>query len=400
VVGGVAFGVAFGVVSGIVGGFAGGVAFNVGAFAVAFCIAWAVASGVVGGLASGVAWAVASGVVGGLAFGIVAFGFSFGVVGGLVGAVASGVVGGLGWALVFGVMGGLAWIVAFGMAISIFVLRLENWLIGLLFNANFFFNRSFFYSRATSLPLPYFSFKIQQWLRQDWETGVYNLDQLLQYSLQFIPVVRAVNRVLSEFPSEQVIYKVSQLAENPYDWNLLRFASEPLAQKLKYEGVRGFFSFLLFNFFSRWRDNLLSRFDSEPRLDTPSRAAAAGFWYLHEQRSYQAVKAFSVVRTILYGEEMHTLANTLNQFTEAQSLDTITSLKLSPIPPEPQLRPITWNAIKSLNQVIEDLRLVKSGYSRQARSLALNRVIGTPRYFRSSVCHTPTSRKRTDSRYR
>ncbi len=46
--------------------------------------------------------------------------------------------------------------------------------------------------------------------------------QYFRYSRQFIPVLAAVNRVLSQFPEAEIIYRVSRLAENPSDWQLLK----------------------------------------------------------------------------------------------------------------------------------------------------------------------------------
>jgi hypothetical protein len=191
---------------------------------------------------------------------------------------------------------------------------------------------------------------LQQWLQQDWETAINNLNQYLQYSRQCIPVLVAVNRVLSQFPEAEIIYRVSRLAENPSDWELLKYASA----------------------------KLFSLPDGQIRLDTPARAAAAGFWYLHQQETEKAEKAFAVVRSLAYGEEMYSLAQTLHRFSQAATLDSIASLKVAPIAAEPSLRPQTWQAISSLNRVIAEMASVQRSYSysRETRELALNRIIG------------------------
>ncbi len=54
-------------------------------------------------------------------------------------------------------------------------------------------------------------------------------------------------------------------------------------------------------------------------LDTPARAAAAGFWYLHQQDTEKAETAFAVVRSLAYGEEMYSLAQTLHRFRVCES---------------------------------------------------------------------------------
>jgi hypothetical protein len=179
-------------------------------------------------------------------------------------------------------------------------------------------------------------------LRKDWQLGLENIDQLLKYSLQFIPVVSAINEVLAEIPSEQIIYRISQLAENPYDWMLVAFAS-------------GFL---------------------DTRLDTPSRTIAAGFWYLHTKEPKEATVAFKKVRSFLYGEEMFLLAYTLTQFQKATFPDTIAKIRIPNFPPEPHLRPITWKAIKDLHRVVEDTQLIVKATSKSERAFALTRAIG------------------------
>jgi hypothetical protein len=247
------------------------------------------------------------------------------------------------WGVVSGVASGVVWGVVWGVAFIFAFFRLDNWLIGLFAGP-----QGRLFPRITLLPLPGLTSTLQQWLQQDWETAINNLNQYLQYSRQFIPVLVAVNRVLSQFPEAEIIYRVSRLAENPSDWQLLKYASAKP------------FSFP----------------DSEIRLDTPARAAAAGFWYLRQQDTEKAEKAFAVVRSLAYGEEMYSLAQTLHRFSLAATPDSIASLEVAPIAPEPSLRPQTWQAISSLNRVITEIALVQRSYSQQTRSLALNRTIG------------------------
>ena len=246
-----------------------------------------------------------------------------GVVYGVVFGVVSGVVSGVVLGVVSGVVSGVAFIFAF--------FRLDNWLIGL-----FAGHQGRLFPRITLLPLPGLTSTLQQWLQQDWETAINNLNQYLRYSRQFIPVLVAVNRVLSQFPEAEIIYRVSRLAENPSDWQLLKYASAKP------------FSFP----------------DSQIRLDTPARAAAAGFWYLHQQDTEKAETAFAVVRSLAYGEEMYSLAQTLHRFSRAATFDGIASLEVAPIAAEPSLRPQTWQAISSLNRVITEIALVQRSRDR------------------------------------
>jgi len=196
----------------------------------------------------------------------------------------------------------------------------------------------------------YMGLRLRNWLEQDWETGLHNINQLLAYTrLFFIPVVESVNQILAKTPSEQLILRVSRLAEAPFDWQLVRFASAFPDTGTRYTGIR---------------------------LDTPARAAAAGFWYLHNKKLAKATEAFAVVRSLLYGEELFTLAQTLTTFNEAKEPATIAKLELPTFPNEPLLRPITWNTINALGRVVEDVRVVQRSVSRSTRSFALNRALG------------------------
>ncbi|MDY6784760.1 MAG: hypothetical protein SW833_19820 [Cyanobacteriota bacterium] len=82
------------------------------------------------------------------------------------------------------------------------------------------------------------------------------------------------------------------------------------------------------------------------------------------------------MRSLLYGEEMFVLAQTLTFLENAEYIEDIAILQLPHIPPEPHLRPTTWQAVHSFRRVIEDVQLVKNSLSRSTRSLALNRALG------------------------
>ena len=129
-------------------------------------------------------------------------------------------------------------------------------------------NRTWFFCRTTIIPLPFLTSRLKNWLRQDWDSGIGNGESIIQYTLQFIPVVRALNRVLAEMPSEQIIYRVNSLTK-------------------------------VFDFAVGWAKRLKRQdfLTTTPRLNTPSRATAAGFWYLHEKQPDKATEAFEKVRS-------------------------------------------------------------------------------------------------------
>ncbi|NEP44862.1 MAG: ATP-binding protein, partial [Okeania sp. SIO2H7] len=170
-------------------------------------------------------------------------------------------------------------------------LRPENWLSGLPWVMRSFPNKYQMLPRVTLIPVPNLSNQLKSWLRNDWETGLENANQLLAYTFQFFPVVQAINQVLKEIPLEQILFRVAQLAEDAYSWRVVYYASQ--GQTIKLTKI-------------------------EPRLDTIPNATAAGFWYLHEKQPEKSTEAFAVVRDILYGEEMFVLAQTLASFYNAK----------------------------------------------------------------------------------
>jgi len=364
VVSGVAFAVASGVASVVLLGVASGVGLGV-AFGVVLGATYGAVSGMVSSVASGVGLGLALGVGLGVRSGVgVGVASGVGVGAGL--GVGLGVLSGVGSGVGLGVGLGLG----LGLASAVAIARPENWLFAVPFTLLQRQQQNRKFPHITPLPLPYLSAQIANWLRRDWETGLHNINELLLFTLQFIPVVKAVNRVLAETPKDQLIYRVAQLSENPYDWELVRFASASLNEVMKSEVVAGFF------IITPWKQQIQARFQTELRLNTSARASAAGFWYLHEQEPDKATAAFAVVRDLLYGEEMFTLAQILTSFDQTSELAEIASMKLPPSPNPPLLRGTTWEAIASLRRVIADVQVVHNGISRSARSLALNRALG------------------------
>ncbi len=271
----------------------------------------------------------------------------------------------------FGVALGVALGVAFGVALGVAIFRLDNWLLAVPVNWHKLQNGSWLFPRITPIPLPNIASKLKNWLGQDWETGLENINQLLQYSKQFIPVINAVNELLAATSSERVIFRVVQLAENPFDWDLVRFSSASLGETMKSSAVKGIF----------WlppagKRKIQAGWPTEPRLDTPPRAAAAGFWYWHELKPQKAREAFARVKTLLYGEEMFLLAEIMADCHQAENQSTIAKLQLPHFPQENLLRPHTWKALIGLRRVVEEVKLIEKSFSQSTKSLALNRGIG------------------------
>ena len=323
-----------------------------------FGLALGVASGVAIGLALGVASSVASSVESGIASGVPSemfLGVGLSVSNSMMGSIVLGVTSSVAQGMALGVTN--------SVALGVGVFRVDSWFIALLFNIRYLQKSSLVFLRITSLPIPSFSVSLGKWLQQDWEIGLKNINQLLAYTCQFIPVIKAVNQVLANTPAEQIIYRISQLAEAPFDWKLVGLASASLTKKFK--------------------EPFSPPMRVKTRLDTPNRAAAAGFWYLHEKEPAKAEEAFAAVRLILYGEEMYALAQNLAVFHNAKHFDDIVSIPVERLhvmslqsSQENLLRPKTWQAISSLHRVVEDTQIVKLSVSRATRSFTLNRALG------------------------
>lgn len=129
-----------------------------------------------------------------------------------------------------------------------------------------------------------------------------------------MPVFKAIQVVLASTPPEEIMSRVSYLAENPRYWNLLLFAATFPRQKLKW--ILGqLFSLSSFPWFT-----------IQPDWDTPVRAPTAGFWYLHCKQPQQAAAAFATIRGLPQVEEMFIFARTLAVLPAVKEAKTIVQI--------------------------------------------------------------------------
>lgn len=276
-------------------------------------------------------------------------------------------------ALVFGMMAGN---LGFSMGFAA-IARPEDWLFTLPFTLLKPGHQLKKYPHITPLPIPYLSSQVANWLRQDWETGVHNINELLRFTLQFTPVIEAVNRVLSETPKEHLLYRIAQLTQGLDYRQLFRFTSASINKTLHLQDIPRLFLLLIVSLLpNRWQQSFNFRFVAKMRLDTPAHAATAGFLYLHEQKPEKAMEAFAVVRDLAYGEEMFTLAQILAAFQIAKEPDQIAALNVPDSPNQPCLHLPAWESIAALRRVVSDIQIIQQSTSKSARSLALNRALG------------------------
>ncbi|KST68292.1 AAA family ATPase [Mastigocoleus testarum] len=272
-------------------------------------------------------------------------------------------------------------------SLFLFIPRPDNWLIGFIFNRSLFESRNGFIPCVTPLPLPGLNLQLQKWLREDWETGLHNLNEILAYTMQFYPIARAVNQVLKNTPSEQIIWRVSRLSEIINHRNIINFASISFIKLIRSALTKRFWLFSL-----EYYEKSFPPPVSDIRLDTPASRVTAGFWYLHVQKPQLAQEAFAHTRSLLYGEEMFTLAQILEVFQSAKEVDKINQIELLPLPSQPLLRSDSWETIASLYRVVEDIQLVQRSVSRATRAFALNRALGELK----NILDHPNSLPRTE----
>ena len=205
-------------------------------------------------------------------------------------------------------------------------------------------NLDLVFSRATVLPNPYLTEQLKEWLRQDWETGIHNAYEIYTYTLQFIPVIQALNQVLAEEP-EQVVARIAHLTAHPYKWELVRLISG-------------------------------STYTNLIQFEPNARAVACGFLRLHERYIYDAWTAFDEVRSLPYGDEMWRISLIMFMYLDAIKLNDIAALSIYRSPKKPWLREPTWKAIGSLYEIIGDIQIIQNSSSRSARAFALSHALG------------------------
>ncbi|MGC1306939.1 MAG: ATP-binding protein [Phormidesmis sp.] len=227
------------------------------------------------------------------------------------------------------------------------------------------------FAHVSTIPLFRLSQQISCWLRYDWKATVSNINELLAYTQQFTVISKTVRRELAALPDDVLLLRVSQLAENPFDWNFVRYLSASLPNSFESQitDVKS-----LLSYFLKRRFQVQS--DTGMRLDTSTRAAAAGFWYLYRSQPNKAAEAFSRLRHLPHGKEMEQLAACLDLALIAENPSDSALVSGLSLPTSPLLRADTWPAVSRLRSVVDDAQIINQSYSRPARSLALNRALG------------------------
>ncbi len=381
IVGGIAFGMAYGVTGGVAVCVAAGAAFGVTfgvTYGLVLGVAQGVAYGVAGGITLGVACGVAVGVTLGVAEGVaagVALGVTIGLTYGLAGAIIIGIA--------VGVTGGMVVSLGFVSGTAIFVLRLLDYLFFVLPNMMQWRKERPQYrlfSRMTWIPFPFIRNHVKKWLQEDRATGISNVNELLAYTYQFMPVVQGVKYWLDEVEPDDVLVAVNELVDDPFDWNLVRFASASLDNAMRDSALESLFV----------PESLRrSWINVDLRLNKPYRAACAGYWLLHQRKIDEACAGFEKVRHLPYGETLYQSVIALNvaeccvnfeSIVEWQSktswLIAISQQANRELPtPNTPLRHATIATLERLRHISLEATVAQESVSLLNRSAALNRAL-------------------------
>jgi hypothetical protein len=175
--------------------------------------------------------------------------------------------------------------------------------------------------RVVFLPLPGVRKQLEKELESDWENGIHNANQVLGYTLQYIPVVKAVKNILDRSPNDTLLSRISALVDRTIDWDLIRFCSSNINRQFRQKAKKGF----LFLFLRKKEDSV------KLRIDTPARAACAGFWYWYSREAAEAVGAFARVQDQRHGTELYYIAEAIDKWFEIEKDDILYKDKLKGI---------------------------------------------------------------------
>jgi hypothetical protein len=180
----------------------------------------------------------------------------------------------------------------------------------------------------------------------------------------------AVNATLGRSAPGEILWRTAVLAEDPYDWDLLRFGSASLKNRLFVQAIEMWIP-------SRWRRVWQTTYPTDLRLDTPARSACAGFWLWHSREARGAVEAFANVRDIPFGAELHGISQAIATASEIADLEALAGWRngvdwIAQLPEE-RLRPATLNALETLRTVSEDISVAHHASASLNRSAALGR---------------------------
>lgn len=252
-----------------------------------------------------------------------------------------------------------------GAAYGLGLIRFPGYIFRLLYSV-FFKHGTAKYNagpkcRVTFWPLPGIRKQLEQWLETNWETGLRNANQLLRYTMQFVPVVRTVSEMLERSSTDVLLTKIAAMTNRLLDWDLIRYCSASLKHQLL-DSTLGRFISLFPGGKERSR-----RLTVGIRTDTPARAACAGLWYWHKEKSADAMRAFAKVQDFRHGTEFYHIARAISlalgvdkdQAGNKTGIDLISQwpqrIQTLEDLPEPELRVETLTALRKLQSIAGEI---------------------------------------------
>lgn len=236
------------------------------------------------------------------------------------------------------------------------------------------------HARVVFLRIPGLQKRLVCELEKDWQTGIHHVNRLLAYTMQFFPVINAVNKVLERSSAGTLPAKAAALANRPFDWNLIKFCSADIKKHLRKQAAIGLLLFLPYR--------IKKRITLEPielRTDTPARAACAGFWYWYRQKPDEAVQAFLHIRHLHHGQELYQIARAISQGLQAAGdvkknknrIEGIADWELQTHWLEewegPELRTGTLRVLRELRKIAGNIRAASNAWSPLQRSQIIKR---------------------------
>jgi hypothetical protein len=238
--------------------------------------------------------------------------------------------------------------IAGGFAGGIMVLRPDSWFLGSFLAMIYPKSASARLIASTYLKSFYIHNLLNSSFQKNWNSGIYNSSQALQYLNQTTSTLNIIRAQLNSLDLDHLIRGVALFLGYPHE---RRFMDRILA-KTKGKGK------------------------GKDYLHPAARAAVTGFWHLHQAQPTAAAQAFAVVRDIRHGDEMHGLASLLALFDATKTAEQIAAIDLPNLPEDLTLRPNSWEAIRRFCHVVSDTKTVQASASRSARAFATNRALG------------------------
>ncbi len=232
--------------------------------------------------------------------------------------------------------------------------------------------------RMVFLPLPGVRYQLEQELNSNWHKGIDSANQILNYTSQYGPVVKAFTTTMGreeKTAPEGLLSRAAALADRIFDWQVLLYCSASLSAQHRKKAVEGLF-FLLPKKLRQRLTGLLP----EMKMDTPARAACSGFWYWRQQEPIEAVKAFEKLLKFRHGTELYYIAAAIEKWFEIEKDDDNYKDKLQGIVaweaetrrlkslPSPGLRPEIMEILRTLQIVSTDIDAAKKALSPLKRS--------------------------------